>query len=42
VSAPDDDSKWSRRLGLLDGKIHIPDDFDGPLPDEILAGFEGS
>lgn len=26
--------------GLLKGKIHVADDFDAPLPDEILAEFE--
>jgi hypothetical protein len=31
----------ARRLGLLDGKIRVPEDFDDPLPDEILAEFEG-
>ncbi len=31
----------NRRLGLLDGKCKIPDDFNAPLPDEILAEFEG-
>jgi len=30
-----------RRLGILDGKINVPDDFDDPLPDEIIAEFEG-
>jgi prevent-host-death family protein len=30
-----------RRLGILDGKIHVPDDFDDPLPDDIIAEFEG-
>jgi prevent-host-death family protein len=30
-----------RRLGLLDGKLRIPDDFNAPLPDEVLAAFEG-
>ena len=30
-----------RRLGILDGKIHVPDDFDDPLSDEIIAEFEG-
>ena len=30
-----------RRLGLLAGRVTVPDDFDAPLPDEILAGFEG-
>jgi antitoxin (DNA-binding transcriptional repressor) of toxin-antitoxin stability system len=28
-------------LGLLEGKGWIADDFDAPLPDEILARFEG-
>jgi prevent-host-death family protein len=30
-----------RRLGLLDGQLRIPDDFNRPLPDEVLRGFEG-
>jgi prevent-host-death family protein len=30
-----------RRLGGLAGKIQIPDDFDAPLPDDILDAFEG-
>lgn len=30
-----------RRLGGLAGKMRIPEDFDAPLPDEILAVFEG-
>lgn len=29
------------RLGLLQGKGHVPDDFDEPLPDDVLALFEG-
>jgi prevent-host-death family protein len=29
------------RFGLLKGKIWIADDFDAPLPDDVLAGFEG-
>ena len=33
--------KQPRRLGILAGKIHVPDDFDDPLPDEIIAAFEG-
>ena len=28
-------------FGLLEGKGWIAEDFDAPLPDEILAGFEG-
>ncbi|HEY1210201.1 MAG TPA: type II toxin-antitoxin system prevent-host-death family antitoxin [Terracidiphilus sp.] len=34
--------KGTYRLGLLEGKGWIADDFDAPLPDEILAQFEGS
>lgn len=30
-----------RQFGMLKGKIHIADDFDAPLPEEILAAFEG-
>jgi len=30
-----------RRLGLLDGKFKIPDDFNAPLSDEVIAAFEG-
>ena len=29
------------KLGLLGGKGWIAEDFDAPLPDEILAQFEG-
>ena len=28
-------------LGLLQGTFHVPDDFDAPLPVDILAAFEG-
>jgi prevent-host-death family protein len=30
-----------RKLGWLKGKLTVPDDFDAPLPDEVLADFEG-
>ena len=30
-----------RRLGLYAGEIEIADDFDAPLPEDILATFEG-
>lgn len=30
----------SRSLGRDSGLVQIPDDFDAPLPDEILADFE--
>ncbi|MBV8124274.1 MAG: type II toxin-antitoxin system Phd/YefM family antitoxin [Paucibacter sp.] len=29
------------KFGLLKGKLKIRADFDAPLPDEVLAGFEG-
>lgn len=29
------------RFGVLKGKIKIGPDFDDPLPDDILAAFEG-
>ena len=29
-----------RRLGLLKGRLTVPDDFDAPLPDDVLAAFE--
>jgi prevent-host-death family protein len=29
------------KFGLLKGKLTVPADFDAPLPDEVLAGFEG-
>ncbi len=30
-----------RRPGSMRGQIHIPDDFDDPLPDWLLDAFEG-
>jgi len=30
-----------RRPGLLRGRIHVRDDFDAPLPPEVLARFYG-
>jgi prevent-host-death family protein len=30
-----------RRLGLLDGKFRVPDDFNEPLPEAVIAAFEG-
>ncbi len=29
------------KFGVLRGKVRIAPDFDAPLPDEVLAGFEG-
>ncbi|MBP9714487.1 MAG: type II toxin-antitoxin system prevent-host-death family antitoxin [Sterolibacterium sp.] len=30
-----------KRIGILAGKLNVPEDFDAPLPDEILAAFDG-
>ncbi|MCA9557820.1 MAG: type II toxin-antitoxin system Phd/YefM family antitoxin [Myxococcales bacterium] len=30
-----------RRLGLDAGLFRVPEDFDAPLPDELLDTFEG-
>jgi prevent-host-death family protein len=30
-----------RRLGVLDGRFRIPDDFDRELPARVLRDFEG-
>jgi prevent-host-death family protein len=30
-----------RELGAFAGQMTIPEDFDAPLPEELLAAFEG-
>ena len=30
-----------KKFGTLKGKIHVPDNFNDPLPAELLALFEG-
>lgn len=37
----EDEATPRRRLGLLAGKVRIPADFDDPLPDDVIAAFEG-
>jgi prevent-host-death family protein len=34
-------ARGRRKLGPLDGKFSIPDDFNKPLPPSILRAFEG-
>lgn len=34
------DAPRPKKLGLLRGKIEIPDDFNAPLDEDILATFE--
>lgn len=29
------------RFGLMQGEVEIAEDFDAPLPEDVLAGFEG-
>jgi prevent-host-death family protein len=31
-----------KRIGAMKGKLVLPDDFDAPLPDEMLDAFEGA
>lgn len=38
---PLDAAPKKRQLGLLKGKLMVPDDFGAPLTDEELALFEG-
>lgn len=33
--------KQSRPFGLAEGEFTVPDDFDAPLPEDILSAFEG-
>lgn len=35
------DASQRLRFGVLKGKLDYPDDFDAPLPDDVLALFEG-
>lgn len=34
-------TKPMRRLGILEGQFTVAENFDDPLPDDILALFEG-
>jgi prevent-host-death family protein len=38
---PMEHAKTVRRFGGLKGKIRIAEDFDAPLPDDVIAAFEG-
>jgi antitoxin (DNA-binding transcriptional repressor) of toxin-antitoxin stability system len=33
--------KEPRVLGIFRGQLNVPDDFDAPLPDDLLDLFEG-
>lgn len=34
--------RGARKLGLLEGRIRVRDDFDEPLPEAVLREFEGT
>lgn len=34
-------SKQLRPFGLCTGEFTVPDDFDDPLPEDLLSAFEG-
>jgi prevent-host-death family protein len=36
-----EESKSQVRFGVLKGKVKVAEDFDAPLPDTVLAEFEG-
>ncbi|WP_018435994.1 type II toxin-antitoxin system Phd/YefM family antitoxin [Paraburkholderia atlantica] len=38
---PMEQARVVRRFGGLKGKVRIADDFDAPLPDDVIAAFEG-
>lgn len=38
---PIDSSKQLRPFGLCAGEFTVPDDFDAPLPEDLLSAFEG-
>lgn len=38
--APVEPAPFQRRLGTAKGDFVVPDDFDAPLPDDILDAFE--
>ena len=41
VPAEEGKKKSLRPIGLAEGEFVVPDDFDAPLPEEILREFEG-
>jgi len=38
---PISSNKPLRPFGLCAGEFTVPDDFDAPLPDDLLSAFEG-
>ena len=38
---PISETETLRPVGLAEGEFVVPDDFDDPLPDDLLDAFEG-
>jgi len=36
-----DKARTKKRVGVLAGKLVLPDDLDAPLPEDVLQAFEG-
>ena len=36
-----DNAAKPRKLGFFKGQLVVPDDFDAPLPDQVLEDFQG-
>lgn len=36
------DKHCGQRIGAMKGKLVLPEDFDAPLPDDMLDAFEGT
>lgn len=36
-----EESKRPIKFGVLKGKLKVPKNFDEPLPEDVLGGFEG-
>lgn len=41
ITRLEEPSKRRVRFGVLKGKLTVPPDFDAPLPEDVLASFEG-
>ncbi len=35
-------TKPRKQIGILAGRLQVPDDFDVPLPNDVLDAFEGN
>jgi len=42
VSTNDSPPIRKKIIGAMKGEFEVPDDFDAPLPDEVLNAFEGN